>query len=604
MPHEGRLEIEMFQGARVQQLGEYVLGDRLGIGGMAEVFAAHSPRFGQVAVKRILPGLAQDQEFADMFWDEARITSRFEHPNIVRILDYGRVYQELFMALEYVSGPTLARVLRRAAKEKDPFPMPVLVGLMIELLDALDYVHTSTDERGQPLRIVHRDVSPGNLMMTEHARLKLGDFGIVRSEAVVRRTQPGELKGKIGYMSPEQALGGAISAQSDLFSVGIIMAEFLTLRPLFLGKNEMQTLSRTVSSDLSTWHRFNGHVPIPLRSVVERALKVDMGERYASAAQMRHELLDVARRAGWRLDPTAAVQLLQRLELLPKEGDASGERRIVRPPAPQDRPLEMATQAGHAGVLRRPQGRPTWDVHFSRADLPMQLMSAVRRCFHGVVELTHETDSLLIELRAGRVMAVHDSSGQSPLGKLLREAGLLDSASLTKAIGESRRLDLRLGEYLVVAGKVRESIVSRLLTEQATTRLAAWFKQPFGKLAVFLDPELPRVMDEDVEPASLADIVAAMRRGIGSEDLGGYLSGVMDSVVLPARGASVDPFGLTDPEARSLLTTFEGGSYEGLSVRTVIEGVERERIARRTEATFAMLVGLSAGVIHAPGFGR
>src|SRR5690606_10199245 len=117
-----------------------------------------------------------------------------------------------------------------------------------------------------------------------HGRVKLGDFGIVRSQAVMRRTQPGELKGKIGYMSPEQAMGEQVTHLSDLFSVGIIMAEFLTLRPLFLGKNEMQTLSRTVSVDLSTWHRYSQHVPLPLRAVVEGALHKDPAARFQSAA--------------------------------------------------------------------------------------------------------------------------------------------------------------------------------------------------------------------------------------------------------------------------------------------------------------------------------
>ncbi len=358
----------MIPAARVQKLGSYLLGDRLGVGGMAEVFAAENDHLGQVALKRILPGLAQDQEFADMFWDEARITSRLDHPNIVRLLDYGRVDQQLYMALEYVQGPTLARVLRKAAKSGSRFDIPVLVGMMVELLDALHYVHTAADERGKPLAIVHRDVSPGNVMMTGHGHVKLGDFGIVRSQAVIRRTQPGELKGKIGYMAPEQALGEPVSHRSDLFSVGIIMAEFLTLRPLFLGKNEMQTLSRTVNVDLSTWHRFNQHVPVALRGVVERALRKKASERYSTAAEMRAALLDVARAGGWGLDNRRVVAFLQELELLPREDARSGERRVQRPrhldragdvgPQSLSMSQELPTIVQELGAPRRPQGRP------------------------------------------------------------------------------------------------------------------------------------------------------------------------------------------------------------------------------------------------------
>ena len=182
----------------------------MGLGGMAEVFAGEHDRLGRVAVKRILPGLAEDPEFSDMFWDEARITSRLDHPNIVRVLDYGRIDGQLYMALEFVDGPALARVLRKAAKMKKSLSYAALLSIIVQVLDALSYVHNASDERGRPLCIVHRDVSPGNIMLTKAGQAKLGDFGIVRSQAVVRRTQPGELKGKVGYMSPEQALGDTV----------------------------------------------------------------------------------------------------------------------------------------------------------------------------------------------------------------------------------------------------------------------------------------------------------------------------------------------------------------------------------------------------------
>ncbi len=520
----------MFASSRIQTLGAYELGERLGIGGMAEVYAARSKDYGRVALKRILPGLAEDTEFVDMFWDEARITSRLDHPNIVRILDYGRANSQLYMALEYVDGPNLARVLRKAAKSRQPLSLPVLVGILVQLLDALEYVHSATDARGKALKIVHRDVSPGNVMLTGDGHTKLGDFGIVRSQAVMRRTQPGELKGKVGYMSPEQATGEPVNRQSDVFSVGIILAEFLTLRPLFLGKTEMQTLSRTIQSDLSTWHRHNGNVPLGLRMIVEKALQRELDQRYHSAKEMRAALIDMARTSGWELRPGAVVQELRGLDLLPPEQEASGERPIVRPPidlgsgahssdhgvsrgrttplaSPSVRQGDIVTLANglhesqaqgaqpsplpvvHTiGVARRPQGRPVWDVVATRTSLPPQLFLALRRAWNGVVELSYEGDSLSMEIQAGRIVATYDSSGAHPLGRLLIEASLLDMAGLVQAIGSSRRANLRLGEFLVLHGRMRESILQRLLRRQMELRLGPWLNRPECQLALFLKP--------------------------------------------------------------------------------------------------------------------
>ncbi|HSC88871.1 MAG TPA: serine/threonine-protein kinase, partial [Polyangiaceae bacterium] len=311
------------------RIGPFQLGERLGVGGMAEVFVASAPDGSRLAVKRILPALARDREFCDMFWDEARITKSLEHPNVVRVYDYGREDGDLYMALEYVDGPNLARVLRKAAREAVGADVRAIVAIGSQLLAALDFVHDANGPNGRPLSIVHRDVSPGNVMLTRTGQLKLGDFGIVRSEVVARRTQPGELKGKIGYMSPEQAAGGAVDARSDLFSVGIILAELLTLRPLFLGKNELETLSRTTHADLSTWHRFNQNVPLGLRAVVERALSRSPDERYGSAREMRQAWHDAARIGRNEGGEREVVNWLTALGMLESEtNDRSGQRVI------------------------------------------------------------------------------------------------------------------------------------------------------------------------------------------------------------------------------------------------------------------------------------
>lgn len=584
---------------------------------MAEVFEATCQRHGTVAVKRILPGLAEDADFAAMFWDEARITSRLDHPNVVRVLDYGRERSELFMTLEFVDGPSVARLLRKAARDHVELPIGVAGALVVQLLDALTYVHTALGDDGRPLELVHRDVSPGNLLVASSGVAKLGDFGIVRSDALVRRTQPGELKGKMGYMAPEQALGGLVDQRSDLFAVGIILAELLLLRPLFLGRNELQTLNRTVNVDLSTWHRFNGSVPLPLRSVVERALAVDPNDRFQSAGEMRQALAAVLVRL--RVDTSISLirEQLLRLELIERQvgTDISGERLVLgsrevdTEPAPAEAPeLRLSVVPPQAEAAAGAE-RTIWHVGFDRRSLPSQLFMALRRAREGVVELSNEAHSCRIELRGGAIFAVTDSSGAHPLGRLLLEAGVIDKPELMRAIGESRRAGVRLGEYLVAQRRLRESTLLRLLRDQTSHRLAAWFAGRGGALSVIVRESRSStrntLVDTEVAPESVAQLVLALRRAQDAVALEFLLAPALDAVVLPARGAeSPETLGLTGPEARVLELTLEGGAFEGRSVRSVITSAVDERLARPVEAAFALFVGLSAGILHAPGASR
>jgi len=591
---------------------------------MAEVFAAECPEHGRVALKCILPSLADDRDFADMFWDEARITSRLEHPNIVKILDYGRVDGKLFMALEFVDGPALARVLRKAARAKQPLDVEAVLGIAVQLLLALDFVHGATDERGLPLSIVHRDVSPGNVLLSTEGQVKLGDFGIVRSDIVLRRTQPGELKGKIGYMSPEQAMGGALDGRSDLFSVGVVLAELLILRPLLLGKSEMQTLTRTANVDLTTWHRFNADVPRPIRDLIEKALRKDPQERFANAGEMRQAILDVAHVLGLSTSQEKVRDSLARLQMNladtkpALDSDGSGERKLgtLEEQVPKARVLEgrvLPASGEHElarpiGAAPAPTGAPIWKMSFDARSLLRQLSMALRRTRDGSIVLSHESATLLLELKGGRIIAAHDSTGLAPLGKLLVAQGILGPHELPAAVAESQRKGLRLGEYLVGERRLRESALRRSLAEQVSQRLAPWLSAQAGHLAVHLGEGVVNVRPSDRpsdiegEPDSIAQLVSVSRTALDMATLQILLAHVQDSVLLPSTGADTATLGLTPPESRVLAAVLEGGALEGRSVRLVIDGISKERLAQPKEAAFAILMGLCAGLVHASGF--
>ncbi len=303
------------------RVGSYVLAERLGAGGMAEVFVARrdgpggfSKRF---ALKRILPQLSRDPRFAEMFCDEARVCAALNHPNIVQVVDFGEHAGELFMAMEFIDGVSCARLLRSVAARGEVVPVGAALFIASEVLRALAFAHGARDDEGRALGIVHRDVSPGNILISRIGEVKLSDFGIVRCELLERRTSPGELKGKMGYMSPEQSIGGEIDFRSDLFTVGIVLAEMLMAKPLFPGRSELEILQRIHAADVGVFAQHGAHLPRPLFDVVVKALERDRERRHSSAAEFGAGLRDVARHLGLALDDSALAPWLSGLGLLP-----------------------------------------------------------------------------------------------------------------------------------------------------------------------------------------------------------------------------------------------------------------------------------------------
>src|SRR6188768_1194628 len=302
-------------------LGPYLLGDRLGLGGMAEVYVAQraGPRgfAKRFAVKRILPELAQDARFVAMFCDEARICAALCHPNIVQVVDFGEANGQLFMAMEFVDGVSLARLLRSVSARRERFPLAIALHIAHEVLRGLAFAHQARDEHGRPLGIVHRDVSPGNVLIGRAGDVKLGDFGIVRSEFVDRRTYPGELKGKVGYMSPEQVMGTDVDPRSDLFTVGIILAEMLLARPLFSGQNEFEILTNIYEANLSVLDRHGAELTPGVLELLRKALSREPDRRFQSAVDFSAAVREAVRALGLHLGDSELVPWLSDLGILP-----------------------------------------------------------------------------------------------------------------------------------------------------------------------------------------------------------------------------------------------------------------------------------------------
>jgi serine/threonine-protein kinase len=327
-----------------QRLGDYEIVQWLATGGMAEVYLAR--RRGargftkQVALKRILPRFATDSEFVAMFTDEAQLCSGLTHPNLVEVFDFGEEDGELFMAMELVDGTNCAKLVRAAASRGEAVPIEDALFIALNVLRGLEFAHDAEDDEGEPLGLVHRDVSPGNVLISRTGSIKLADFGIARAAPLERRTESGQLKGKLGYMSPEQVMGRELDRRSDIFTLGIVLAELLTGRPLFSHGAELDILVRIRDADISTFLRYSDDIPAELLGIVSKALARSPQDRYQHAGAFAEAIEGFSRQHRLKLGPVRLAAYLEALGLI-RPASRSGEFRLrgVLDSTPRAKPM-------------------------------------------------------------------------------------------------------------------------------------------------------------------------------------------------------------------------------------------------------------------------
>lgn len=278
----------------ITSLGRYVIYEEIAAGGMATVHFGRllgDAGFARtVAIKRLHPQYAKDPEFATMFMDEARVTSRIRHPNVVTTLDVVAQNGELFVIMEYVHGEPLSRLIRAASKGKRKIPPEIVSAIMTGALHGLHAAHEATDELGRPLHVVHRDVSPHNILVGADGVGRVLDFGIAKAAGSAGVTREGEIKGKFAYMPPEQLHGEPIDRRADIYAAGIVLWEALTGQRLFHGAAENLDLQRLLGGDAEPPSSRVSGIPRSLDQVVMRALSREAEGRYPSAREMAFEL--------------------------------------------------------------------------------------------------------------------------------------------------------------------------------------------------------------------------------------------------------------------------------------------------------------------------
>ena len=286
-------------------IGRYALFDQFAEGGIATVHFGRIDGAGGfsriVAIKRLLPHLVANDEFTEMLLKEARFAARVRHPNVVPTLDVVASQGDVLLVLEYIHGESLSALCRKQAKSrKDHFPVEIAVAVMLDVLSGLSAVHEATDEKGRLLGLVHRDISPPNVVVGADGYARVLDFGIAKALEHIEESMPTRLKGKIGYMAPEQIRGEGVSQRSDVFAAGVILWELLATRRLFASKNESERMKEIVAGNYPELGRYRSGIPKDLERATMRALSVNPDQRFNNSREFADALEQASPRASAR----------------------------------------------------------------------------------------------------------------------------------------------------------------------------------------------------------------------------------------------------------------------------------------------------------------
>ncbi len=358
-------------------LDRYELIAELASGGMATVYLARLGGIAGfqrlVAIKHLHPHLEHDQQFVQMFLDEARLAAGIHHPYVVPILEVGASNVGHYLVMEYVEGDTLARLLARAMSSPDgKFPASVALRVMIHTLEGLHAAHELTDDFGRPLELVHRDVSPQNILVGVDGVGRITDFGVARALSRLTSTQAGQFKGKLAYMAPEQAQGGQMDRRTDVFAAGIVAWEALCMRRLFRGETDAETLNRVLFEPIPTIRDQDPSFPAAIDAVIGRALQRDPDARFATCLEFAEELERAAMSEGILSSVRDVAAYVQRL----MGQDIAAQRDRVRAWLSRSEPSQAWPPAPPGGRMSLLGGAPSPPTSLSVASMSVAAGSA------------------------------------------------------------------------------------------------------------------------------------------------------------------------------------------------------------------------------------
>lgn len=442
--------------------GKYQMLHRIATGGMAEVWLARSSSIGGfeklLAIKRMQPRLSSNQAFISMFIDEAKLTVSLSHPNIVQIFDFGRVDDDYFMAMEFVEGVDLATLAKRCRRRGKPLPVDCSVLIMKEVFEGLAYAHTRRDRSGREAGIIHRDISPQNVLVSFEGNIKVSDFGIAKARSEIHETQKGELFGKLAYVSPEQCRGEAVDASTDIWAAGVVFHELLANERLFAKDTDYKTMEAVEEGEVAPPSAKNPEVPPELDELVLHSLRRDVDQRLTTAREG-------AERLGLILNkhyPTASqFRLMEaiselydqrppRLVQLEQLHEPEEHTRDHRPKGDHTQPLGDHTAAEIVAVARRQVEQIRQDsawTHETAAMAPVETTKAPP------ARPTSHTTALDLD----RQVAHPAASGKRPVSllkaKFMREPNLWTLVDIGEAYEGMNELRKAYGAFKLAAAK-------------------------------------------------------------------------------------------------------------------------------------------------------
>jgi serine/threonine-protein kinase len=302
-----------------QQQQRYKVLEKIASGGMAEVFRAESAGLEgfkkTVAIKRVLPHLSEKKQFIGMFLDEARVSAQLSHSNCVQVFDIGVGDNTYFIVMEYVDGADLKGLIEHRRKSNTAFPVEEACLICVRICEGLSYAHELTDNNGESLHIVHRDMSPPNVLITRFGEVKIVDFGLAKANSQLEKSEPGIIKGKFSYLSPEAAQGLPVDGKTDIFAVGIILWELLAGRRLFMGDTDLETVRMVQQAKVPPIRQFNPKVSPELERVMLRALAGDPRTRYQTAREFGQDLNNMLFHMGRAVSSFDIAQLVEPIRL-------------------------------------------------------------------------------------------------------------------------------------------------------------------------------------------------------------------------------------------------------------------------------------------------